>query len=387
MYEPDRTIDIGPVTLAVDDRGSGSATPLVLMHGFTGGRIDFEDVIDDLATDRRVVAWDHRGHSDSTNTGDAATYTFERLVDDAVAAADALDLDRFHLLGHSMGGIVAQQFVLAHPDRVESLILMDTLAESAPLLPQEAIDNVVAIGRDQGMAAVADLMAKSAPASVALEADRPRIAARNRYKLINMDVEAFGALAGALRTFPPLLPRLGTDHVPDDRDRRRGRHRVARPVRLDRRGRPRRHARRDRRRRALPAGRTSRRLARHRPRPPRPRLTLPHPTPPALPRPSRSDVVAGRQWRYIAIARSCPREAMSLWGASGTTSPSLGRVKARSGGEEGVDVGPVGGGERPSGGGDVGDDLGRCGRAGDHRGDQWVRRVPAERQVEQRVTA
>jgi len=140
VYEPDRTIDIGPVALAVDDRGSGSATPLVLMHGFTGGRIDFEDVIDDLATDRRVVAWDHRGHSDSTNTGGASTYTFDQLVDDAVAAVDALELDRFHLLGHSMGGIVAQQFVLAHPDRVESLILMDTLAESATLLPAASYD-------------------------------------------------------------------------------------------------------------------------------------------------------------------------------------------------------------------------------------------------------
>jgi len=64
------------------------------------------------------------------------------------------------------------------------------------------------------MTAVADLMAGAAPASVAPEADRPRIAARNRYKLSNMDVEAFGALAGGLRTFPPLLPRLGSITCP-----------------------------------------------------------------------------------------------------------------------------------------------------------------------------
>ncbi len=214
MYEPDRTIDIGPVTLAVDDRGGTPATPLVLMHGFTGGRIDFEDVIDDLATERRVVAWDHRGHSDSTNTGDAASYTFDQLVDDAVSAVDALGLGRFHLLGHSMGGVVAQRFVLAHPDRVESLILMDTLAEPAQLLAQEGIDKVVGIGRGKGMAAVAELMVGAAPASVALEADQPRIGARNRYKLSHMDVEAFGALAGELRTFPPLLPRLTTVSCP-----------------------------------------------------------------------------------------------------------------------------------------------------------------------------
>jgi pimeloyl-ACP methyl ester carboxylesterase len=209
MYEPDRTIDTGAVTLAVDDRGAGDATPLVLIHGFTGGRIDWADVIDDLALDRRVVAWDHRGHSDSTNTGDPSSYTFDQLVADAVAALDALDLDVFHLLGHSMGGIVAQRLVLEHPRRVESLILMDTLAEPALSLPREWIDNTVATGRDQGMQAVADFMARfTVSSSVAPEVDRPRIAERNRHKLSNMDVEAFAALAEELRSFPSLLERL-----------------------------------------------------------------------------------------------------------------------------------------------------------------------------------
>src|SRR5690349_1300960 len=167
MYEPDRMLDVGGVTLAVDDRGDGDATPLVLVHGFTGGRIDFADVIDDLAADRRVVAWDHRGHSDSTNTGDQATYTFDQLVDDALAALDALGLERFHLLGHSMGGVIAQRLVLERPERVETLILMDTLAE--PLaLPRAWVDGAVTNGREKGMVAVADFMAAvSEPTSVA----------------------------------------------------------------------------------------------------------------------------------------------------------------------------------------------------------------------------
>jgi pimeloyl-ACP methyl ester carboxylesterase len=210
MYEPDRTVDIGSVTLAVDDRGTGEATPLVLIHGFTGGRIDWADVIDDLARDRRVVAWDHRGHSDSTNTGDPATYTFDQLVADALAVLDALGIDRFHLLGHSMGGVIAQRLVLEHPERVESLVLMDTLAE--PLqLPREWVARTLEVGREQGMGVVADFMATfTESSSVALEADRPRIAARNRHKLSNMDVEAFAALGDSLGTFPGLLEPIAT---------------------------------------------------------------------------------------------------------------------------------------------------------------------------------
>lgn len=209
MYTPDRSIHIGPVALAIDDRGKGAATPLVLMHGFTGGRIDFSDVIDELAADRRVVIWDHRGHSDSTNTGDPASYTFDVLVADAVAAVDALGLDRFHLLGHSMGGVVAQRFALEYPGRVASLILMDTLADAVSLSPQPQIDELVAIGRDSGMGQVADTIAEFADAtSVALAADQPRIAARRHYKLTHMDVEAYGSLANELRTFVSLLDRL-----------------------------------------------------------------------------------------------------------------------------------------------------------------------------------
>lgn len=216
MFEADVTIDVttavgGTVTLAVDDRGNSEATPLVLMHGFTGGRIDFADVIDDLATERRVVAWDHRGHSDSTNTTDAPPYTFEVLASDAVAALDHLGLDRFHLLGHSMGGIVAQHVVHRIPERIVSLVLMDTLAEPAGGgIPKDWIDRVVTLGRIDGMAAVAEFMAKATgDTSVALEPDRPKIAARNRYKLTHMDVEAFAALGTQLREFESLVPWLG----------------------------------------------------------------------------------------------------------------------------------------------------------------------------------
>jgi pimeloyl-ACP methyl ester carboxylesterase len=99
--------------------------------------------------------------------------------------------------------------VLAQPERVESLILMDTLAEPALALPREWVDTTVSTGRDQGMAVVADFMAKfTVSASVAPEADRPRIAERNRHKLSNMDVEAFASLAAELQSFPSLLESL-----------------------------------------------------------------------------------------------------------------------------------------------------------------------------------
>ncbi|MFI5044383.1 MAG: alpha/beta fold hydrolase [Acidimicrobiales bacterium] len=200
----DRTIAVNGVELAVDDRNPDSpAIPLVLVHGFTGARIDWTDVIDDLARDRRVVAWTHRGHGDSTNTADPSSYTFEQLKDDMVAVTDELGLGRFHLLGHSMGGIVSQRYVLTHAERVASLVLMDTLGEPSDGLPRAWIDQIVATGRTEGMGRVGELMAQFA-------GEDPAIADRVRWKHSNMDVEAFDALGTELTLFPSMLDELGS---------------------------------------------------------------------------------------------------------------------------------------------------------------------------------
>ena len=105
-------------------RGPGT---LLLVHGFTGSRDDFREQMPPPS--RRS---DARSRSTSADTAApptpaiAAHYTLEQLVADLASFADALAPDPFDLLGHSMGGMVALRYALAHPERVASLILMDT---------------------------------------------------------------------------------------------------------------------------------------------------------------------------------------------------------------------------------------------------------------------
>ena len=88
-------------------------------------------------TDRhRVLAPDQRGHGESSNFGHADAYSFDILVEDLAGFLDALDVQRCHLLGHSMGGMVAMRFALRYPERLTSLILMDTAAEPLTIFPQ-----------------------------------------------------------------------------------------------------------------------------------------------------------------------------------------------------------------------------------------------------------
>jgi pimeloyl-ACP methyl ester carboxylesterase len=199
-------IDLGDISLAVEERGAGEP-PLVLMHGYTGSKLDWVDVVDHFATARRVITYDHRGHGESDNTGDATTYTFDQLLHDFTRLVDALALDHFDLLGHSMGGIISMRYAFDNSDRVHSLVLMDTGAEMAGVIPPEWTEMVVKIADEKGMAGVGAIFGEY----VAKTGDPERahvLAERLQWKFEHLDSAAFVALAHALNTYDSLVPRL-----------------------------------------------------------------------------------------------------------------------------------------------------------------------------------
>ena len=112
------------VPIAFHESGEGPA--VVLVHGYTGDfRSNFGDSgIASAITDAgyRVVALDLRGHGGSGKPHDFAAYENKALARDVVALADHVGLDRYHLIGYSLGAIVAASVVLLDP-RVRSVAL------------------------------------------------------------------------------------------------------------------------------------------------------------------------------------------------------------------------------------------------------------------------
>ena len=117
------------VKLYYEEMGSGPET-IVFSHGLLWSHKMFRAQMEHLSDRYRVLAYDHRGQGQSEVTPDG--YDMDTLTDDALALLDELGVARCHFAGLSMGGFVAMRMAIRHPERLQSLILLETSAQAEP---------------------------------------------------------------------------------------------------------------------------------------------------------------------------------------------------------------------------------------------------------------
>lgn len=120
------TASNGDIELVYDIEGSGP--PLLLIAGTSADRSIWGYVRPNLAESYRTIAFDNRDAGQSSMAG--GPYGATDLVADALAVLDAAGVHRAHVLGHSMGGMVAQELAIMHPKRIASLTLTNTWARA-----------------------------------------------------------------------------------------------------------------------------------------------------------------------------------------------------------------------------------------------------------------
>lgn len=158
MHMNERRVAVGDIHLSIAEAGAGQS-PLLLVHGFTGAKEDFTPWLDRLAASGwHAVAPDLRGHGASSKPAQETDYSFKIMADDMLGLADALGWQHFVLLGHSMGGMVAQFMACEAPARLDGLILMDTAHGPLRNLDPDLVDAAVTIVRSQGMDALATIL-------------------------------------------------------------------------------------------------------------------------------------------------------------------------------------------------------------------------------------
>jgi pimeloyl-ACP methyl ester carboxylesterase len=140
------------VRIAYELRGHGE--PLVLVHGLAYDRAGWGRLPELLAERFRVVLLDNRGVGESDVP--AGPYAVAQMAEDVVAVLDDAGIERTNLFGVSLGGYIAQELTLAHPERVEKLILVSTApggpkAHPMPQSTQDVFARYPTMDREAGL--------------------------------------------------------------------------------------------------------------------------------------------------------------------------------------------------------------------------------------------
>jgi non-heme chloroperoxidase len=114
------------VQLAYEESGDPDGPPVILLHGYTDSLRSFDRLRPHLPPSHRAIALSQRGHGNASRP--RRGYHPRDFADDLAAFMDALDIESAVIVGHSMGGQIAQRFAIQHAARVRGLVLIGAFA-------------------------------------------------------------------------------------------------------------------------------------------------------------------------------------------------------------------------------------------------------------------
>ena len=237
---PERRVVLPHLSLGAQVWGEESLPPLLALHGWLDNAGSFALLAPRLASHFRVIALDLPGHGHADHLPAGSSYHYVDYVQAVLAAADALHLERYSLLGHSLGAGVAALVAAARPERIEHLLLIEGLGPLGDdgartlqrfrdaLAPRESKGKPLRVFRDVAQAISARSIASGLPAEQArpiverglLETDGgwrwrsdPRLTRPSAVRLAEAQVNAL--LRGITAPTALLLAQPATPYLPE----------------------------------------------------------------------------------------------------------------------------------------------------------------------------
>jgi len=130
------TIHANGIEIWYERLGPTEGTPLALTHGFAGPSAQWRPEVLPLAEKRSLLLCDMRGHGRTSVPQDPSDYSLPLFADDLAALLKAIGIERAHVGGVSMGGMITAQFAVDYPEMCASVLLCDTTCGNAATLPE-----------------------------------------------------------------------------------------------------------------------------------------------------------------------------------------------------------------------------------------------------------
>jgi pimeloyl-ACP methyl ester carboxylesterase len=127
---------------------TGSGIPVVFVHEFAGDHRSFEPQVRHFGRLYRCITYNARGYPPSDVPADGERYSQERARDDIRCVLDALDIDKAHIVGLSMGGFATLHFGMACPERARSLVIAGCGYGAAPGERQKFVEETESTARN-----------------------------------------------------------------------------------------------------------------------------------------------------------------------------------------------------------------------------------------------
>jgi 3-oxoadipate enol-lactonase len=187
--------------------GREDAPTLILSNSLGSTTAMWEPQVEPLSADFRVVRYDHRGHGESPVP--PGPYDLDELGADLLALMDRLEIERAHIAGLSLGGMVGMWMGINAPERVDRLVLLCT---SAMLSQDHDWDERARLVREGGTEAVADAVAARwfTPEFVERE---PELTTRMKQMILDTPAEGYAGCCGVIQRMD-LLPELERIQAP-----------------------------------------------------------------------------------------------------------------------------------------------------------------------------
>jgi 3-oxoadipate enol-lactonase len=188
-----KKIKVGDIEVAYKQDGK-PGRPVVLMSNSLMSNMDMWDqTVPALLDKYQVLRYDTRGHGQTAVT--AGPYSINQLADDAIGLLDEVGIDRAHIMGLSMGGMIAQQIGARYSERVLSVLLCDTASE---MPPRSMWEERLAIARKEGMSGLVDTVIRRWFTAAFIE-QAPEQVKKIREMILGTSTEGFINCASAIR--------------------------------------------------------------------------------------------------------------------------------------------------------------------------------------------